>query len=188
MPEGLRADARANHDRLLETAAAAFATEGPNASLKAIASQAGVGIGTLYRRFPSREDLIEAVYRSETDRLGGAAEALLAERPPVDALRAWMESFVDYMVTKQGMSDALPSILASREGLRAHSRDALASAVTALVEAARASGDVRADVDPADVLMAVGGITLISGHEDQRDLASRLIEMLLGGLLARSSG
>jgi len=185
MHEALRADARANHDRLLEVAAAAFASEGPNASLKAIAAQAGVGIGTLYRRFPSREDLIEAVYRSETDRLAGAAETLLAERSPVDALRAWMESFVEYMLTKQGMSDALPAILASRDGLRAHSRDTLASAVAALVEAGRASGDVRADVDPADVLMAVGGITLISGHEGQRELASRLIELLLGGLLAR---
>jgi len=185
MPEGLRADARANHDRLLEVAAAAFAEEGPNTSLKAVAARAGVGIGTLYRRFPSREDLIEAVYRSETDRLSTAASTLLAELPPVDSLRAWMESFVDYMTTKRGMSDALPAILASRDGLRAHSRDALASAVTALIEAGRASGDVRADADPADVLMAVGGITLISAHEGQRDLASRLIDLLLGGLLAR---
>ncbi|MGH1526774.1 TetR/AcrR family transcriptional regulator [Leifsonia sp. L25] len=96
MPERLRADARANHDRLLQVAAAAFAAEEPETSLKAIAAEAGVGIGTLYRRFPTREDLIEAVYRSETDRLAGSADRLLAERPPVEALRAWMEAFVDY--------------------------------------------------------------------------------------------
>ncbi|WP_431219559.1 TetR/AcrR family transcriptional regulator [Leifsonia xyli] len=185
MPERLRADARANHDRLLQVAAAAFAAEGPETSLKAIAAEAGVGIGTLYRRFPTREDLIEAVYRSETDRLAGSADRLLAERPPVEALRAWMEAFVDYMTTKRAMSDALPAILASREGLRAHSHDALGAAVAALIDAAGASGDLRAGIDPGDVLMALGGITLISAHEEQRALATRLIDLLLGGLLAR---
>ncbi|MFF9362456.1 TetR/AcrR family transcriptional regulator [Streptomyces griseoluteus] len=184
MRRSLRADAQANHDRLLEAAARAFAQEGADASLKAIAAEAGVGIGTLYRRFPAREDLIEATYRNETDRLCASAGKLLAEHPPLTALRAWAEAFVDYMLTKRGMADALPAILAAREGLRRHSRDALGEAVTALLEGGIAAGRVRSDADPSDVLMALGGITLISGHEQQRDLASRLIDLFLDGLAA----
>jgi AcrR family transcriptional regulator len=185
MPRALRADAQANHDRLLEVAARAFAQHGPDASLKAIAAEAGVGIGTLYRRFPAREDLVEATYRNETDRLCASAGGLLADRTPVEALREWAEAFVDYMLTKQGMADALPAILASREGLRAHSRDALGQAVTTLLAAGTAAGQVRRDAAPGDVLMALGGITLISGHENQRLLASRLITLLLDGLTTR---
>ncbi|MFG3585767.1 TetR/AcrR family transcriptional regulator [Streptomyces sp. NPDC047990] len=183
MPRSLRADARANHERLLEVAARAFAQEGTEASMKAIAAEAGVGIGTLYRRFPTREDLIEATYRNETDRLCASARRLLDEgETPQAALRAWMEAFVDYMLTKRGMADALPVILASREGLRLHSRDALGTAVTTLLEAGIAAGRVRRDAAPNDVLMALGGITLISGHEHERALASRLITLLLDGL------
>ncbi|MFE4547077.1 TetR/AcrR family transcriptional regulator [Streptomyces sp. NPDC056785] len=182
MPRSLRADARANHERLLEVAARAFAQEGTEASMKAIAAEAGVGIGTLYRRFPTREDLIEATYRNETDRLCASARRLLDEETPQAALRAWMEAFVDYMLTKRGMADALPVILASREGLRLHSRDALGAAVTTLLEAGIAAGRVRRDAAPNDVLMALGGITLISGHEHERALASRLITLLLDGL------
>ncbi|MEV7323931.1 helix-turn-helix domain-containing protein [Streptomyces sp. NPDC093970] len=182
MQRSLRADAQANHDRLLEAAARAFAQQGADASLKAIAAEAGVGIGTLYRRFPAREDLIEATYRNETDRLCDSARDLIAERPPLAALSAWAEAFVDYMLTKRGMADALPAILAAREGLRRHSRDALGEAVSALLGAGVAAGRVREDADPNDVLMALGGITLISGHEGQRDLASRLIVLLLDGL------
>jgi AcrR family transcriptional regulator len=184
MQRSLRADAQANHDRLLEVAARAFAQQGADASLKAIAAEAGVGIGTLYRRFPTREDLIEATYRNETDRLCASARELLAGSTPIAALREWAEAFVDYMLTKQGMADALPAILAAREGLRRHSRDALGEAVTTLLEAGISAGQVRTDAEPNDVLMALGGITLISGHEHQRDLASRLVVLLLDGLAA----
>lgn len=185
MERPLRADARANHDRLLEAAAQAFARHGADASLKAIAADAGLGIGTLYRRFPTREDLIEAVYRSENARLSSAASSLLAELAPLKALRAWMEDFVDYMLTKQGMSDALPMILASHDGLRTQTRQTLEDAVTVLVEAGQRDSSLRRDIDPNDVLMALGGITLIAGHEDRRDLASRLLTLLLDGLIAQ---
>jgi AcrR family transcriptional regulator len=184
MSRSLRADAQANYDRLLEAAADAFAREGADASLKAIAAEAGVGIGTLYRRFPTREDLIEATYRNETTRLCESASALLADREPIAALRQWMELFVDYMLTKQGMADALPAILAARDGLRLHSRQALGEAVTALLAAGTATGRLREDAAAGDVLMALGGITLISEHEHQRELASRLITLLLDGLVA----
>ena len=183
MARSLRADAQANYDRLLEVAARAFSREGADASLKAIAAEAGVGIGTLYRRFPTRDDLIEATYRNETTRLSESALQMLADRAPVDALREWMEQFVDYMLTKQGMADALPAILASREGLRVHSREVLVEAVATLVAAGTAAGQLRKDVAPGDVLMALGGITLISGHEHQRELASRLISLLVDGLV-----
>ena len=177
----LRADARQNHDRLLEVAALAFQRDGGAASLKAIAADAGVGIGTLYRRFPTRIDLVEATYRDQTERLARSAAELLGTHPPVDALRAWMESFVDYMRTKHGMADALPAILAAHEGLRAHSREVLRDALGRLLDAAAESGTARA-ADPGDVLMALGGVTLISAHEDQRELATRLIDLLLSGL------
>jgi AcrR family transcriptional regulator len=182
MDRPLRADAQANRDRLLEVAAAAFAREGLDTSLKAIATEAQVGIGTLYRRFPTREDLIEAVYRSENARLAAAAADLVAELPPMDALRRWMERFVDHMLTKQGMSDVLPAILAARDGLRADSRRSLEAALSTLVTAGRSAGALRDDIEPHDVLMALGGITMIAGHEHQRDLASRLVNLLLDGL------
>ena len=178
----LRADARVNHDRLLEVAARAFARDGVDASLKSIAAEAGVGIGTLYRRFPTRDHLVEATYRDQTRRLGERATQLLDELEPLGALRAWMEAFVDYMLTKRGMADALPAILAEREGLRAHSRDILRDAVAQLLAAC--SGLVR-DVDANDLLMALGGITLISAHEQQRTLASRLIDLQIVGLEKR---
>lgn len=182
MPRSLRADAQENYDRLLEAAARLFAQEGADTSLKAVAAEAKVGIGTLYRRFPTREDLIEAVYRKETDRLCASVPRLIKDKEPVVALREWMESFVDYMLTKQGMADALPSILDTREGLRLHSREALGEAITTLLAAGIAAGRLRRDAVAGDVLMALGGITLIAGHEHQRELASRLITLLLDGL------
>lgn len=182
MARSLRADAKANRDRLLEVAARAFATDGAEASLKAVAAEAGVGIGTLYRRFPTREALIEATYRNETQRLCDSAGELLDGRDPVDALREWMERFADYMMTKRGMADALPAILASRGGLREHSRQALGDAVEALLAAGAAAGRLRPGLSAGDVLMALGGITLISEHEKQPELAPRLISLLLAGL------
>lgn len=184
MARSLRADAQANHDRLLEVAARAFAREGADTSLKAIAAEAGVGIGTLYRRFPTRDDLVEATYRSETARLSASADDLLRDLGPVGALHEWMERFARYMLAKGGMADALPAILAARAGLRAQSRELLGGAVRALLEAGVAAGRLRPGLDAGDVLMALGGITLISEHEHEPELASRLITLLVDGLRA----
>jgi AcrR family transcriptional regulator len=183
----LRADARENQDRILVAAAAAFSRDGADTSLKAIAKAAGVGIATLYRRFPTRETLVEAVYRSETDRLAASADDLLAQRAPEDALRAWMDGFVDYTLTKGGMSDALPAILTSRDGLRLQSRDLLRAAIGRLLEAGVDAGTLRDDVPADDVMMAIGGVTLISAHEERRELATRLLDLLVDGL-RRSPG
>jgi AcrR family transcriptional regulator len=181
----LRADARVNQDRLLEAAAAAFAEPGADTSMKAIARAAGVGIGTLYRRFPTREHLIDATYRNETARLGQSAEALLAERPPVAALRAWMDRFVDYVLTKHGMAEALPAILATTDGLRMQSRGVLRDALARLLDAGASASTLRPDADPGDVLMALGGITLIAEYEGRRELAGRLCDLLMDGLSPR---
>jgi AcrR family transcriptional regulator len=179
---GLRSDARLNRDRLLEAAARAFAREGADTSLKAIAREAGVGIGTLYRRFPTREDLIEATYRSETARLCESVTELLADREPAAALRRWMDSFVRYTLTKHGMSDALPHILAARDGLRGDTRSMLRDAIATLLRAGADDGSLRDDVTAEDVMMALGGVTLIAGTESQRELAARLLDLLMAGL------
>lgn len=178
----LRADAQLNRDRLLESAAVAFARDGADSSLKAIAQDAGVGIGTLYRRFPTRNDLIEATYRNETQRLCDRAPELLQELSPRVAMKTWMEGFVDYLQTKHGMAEALPAILAAHDGLRLQSRDLLRHAIEILLEACIEEGSLGAAVPADDIMMALGGITLIAANEGQRQLASRLIDLLLAGL------
>jgi AcrR family transcriptional regulator len=177
----LRADARSNQERLLVVAAEAFAREGTQASLKGIARHAGVGIGTLYRRFPTRETLVEAVYRNQVTRLCAAAAELLEALPPAAALPAWMEKFVDFMAAKQGLADVLRTVLLSEED-RMHTRDELRTAIATLLDAGAAAGTVRPGIDPNDVLMGLGGITMIAGQEDQRELANRLIDLLLHGI------
>jgi AcrR family transcriptional regulator len=181
----LRADARLNRDRLLDSAARAFARDGAEASLKAIAKDAGVGIGTLYRRFPTRERLVEATYRNETARLCAAAPDLLRVRPAAEALRVWMDHFVDFLATKRGMADALRAVLVADGELRMQTRDLLTDALATLLTAGIAEGALRPDIDPNDVLMGLGGVTLIAGEPDQRALAGRLLDLLIDGLRYR---
>jgi AcrR family transcriptional regulator len=181
----LRADARLNRDRLLDAAARAFARDGAEASLKAIAKDAGVGIGTLYRRFPTRERLVEATYRNETARLCAAAPDLLRVRPAAEALRVWMDHFVDFLATKRGMADALRAVLVADGELRMQTRDLLTDALATLLTAGIAEEALRPDIDPNDVLMGLGGVTLIAGEPDQRALAGRLLDLLIDGLRYR---
>ena len=176
----LRSDARENEDRLLRAAAEAFAHPGRDTSMKAIARDAGVGIATLYRRFPTREQLIEAVYRTATEQLAASAQGLLESMPPEEALRVWLGRFLDYMLTKSGMAEALPTILTGHEGLRLHSRDLLRDALAYLLDA---SSDVlRSNVPADDVMMAIGGVALVAAHEKDRNLADRLADLLMAGL------
>jgi AcrR family transcriptional regulator len=178
----LRADARRNRDRLLEVAVRAFSADGPDVSLETIAKEAGVGIGTLYRHYPTREALVEAAYRSELDRLCASAPELLKTAPPEVALRAWMDNFVDYMTTKRGMSEALRAVIASGGNPFAHSRAMLFEAATALLRAGAAAGAIREDVPAADVLASLSGITLAVGDPEQRAQAGRLLDLLMDGL------
>jgi AcrR family transcriptional regulator len=179
----LRADAQHNHDRLLEVAARAFAEHGEQASLKAIAREAGVGIGTLYRRFPSREVLVEATYRAESARLCQAGYELLETLTPVAALQAWMEQFLSYMAAKKGMAGALRVVLNADDALRLATRSMLIDVLAALLQAGERSGDVRPGLDPTDVVMALGGFALVGGEENEPALAQRLLDLLLRGLL-----
>ena len=181
----LRADARRNRDRLLEVAVRAFSTDGPDVPLDAIAKQAGVGIGTLYRHFPTREALVEAAYRNELDRLCAAAPELLGREPADVALRAWMDRFVDYMTTKRGMADALRAVIASGGNPYAHSRDRLLDSVSRLMTAGAAAGTVRSDMSAEDVLTGLSGVTLAVGDPARRDQADRLLDLLMDGLRHR---
>ncbi|WP_329089187.1 TetR/AcrR family transcriptional regulator [Streptosporangium sp. NBC_01469] len=185
-PRPLRADARRNRDRLLEAAVRAFSHDGPDVTLDAIAKAAGVGIGTLYRHFPTREALIEEAYRSELNRLCDVVSDLLGSMPPDEATRAWMDHFVDYMTTKRGMADALRVVIASGGNPYAQSLDRLVEAIATLLRAAAAAGTVRSDVEPIDVLASMGGVSLAAGEPEQRDQARRLLDLLMDGLRYRA--
>jgi AcrR family transcriptional regulator len=184
----LRADARRNRDRLLEVAVSAFSHDGPDVTLESIASEAGVGIGTLYRHFPTREALIEAAYRSELARLCAGVPALLQTLPADVALRTWMDRFIDYLATKRGMADALRMVIASGGNPYAQSRESLLEAISSLVQAGAHQGQLRRDIDPTDVLMGMSGVSLVAGTPEQRDQAGRLLDLLLDGLRYRPPG
>ncbi|GLZ33762.1 TetR family transcriptional regulator [Lentzea sp. NBRC 105346] len=174
----MRADAQRNRDRLLSTALDAF-TRDADATLESIAKGAGVGIGTLYRHFPTREALIEAVYRAELTKVCDAASELVASLPPDQAMRAWMDRFYDYGATKRGMADALKAVVASGVNPYAQSRALLTSALSTLLEA------MGVDVDPVDVLASLSGVAFAAG--EKREQASRLLDLLVDGLRYRVS-
>ncbi len=178
----LRADAQRNRERLLEAAVRAFSQRGPQASLDSIAKDAGVGIGTLYRHFPTREALIEAAYRNELTRLCEAADDLLHDLPTDVALRTWMDRFVDYMTTKRGMADALRAVIASGGDPYAHSRDRLTTAIATLLAGGAAAGTTRSDIEPTDVLTTLSGISLAAGQPTQHQQARRALDLLMDGL------
>jgi len=184
MARPLRADAQRNRDRLLEVAVRALSRGGPEVTLDAIAKEAGVGIGTLYRHFPTREALIDAAYRSELARLCDSAGDLLRDMPPDQALRAWMDRFADYMTAKRGMGDALRALIASGGDPFSESRDRLTAAVTELLRAGAKAGPLRPDVSPDDVLVGLNGISLATDPE-RRDQAGRLLDLLMDGLRTR---
>ncbi|WP_331319113.1 TetR/AcrR family transcriptional regulator [Methylobacterium mesophilicum] len=177
-----RADAQRNRTRLLDTAKAVFAEKGASAGLEEIARAAGVGIGTLYRHFPTRDALVEAVYRNETAQLAASADRLAATRPPVDALREWMLMFVDYMATKQGMSEVLSAMADGPSGLYAASGAQMKQAMAMLCDRAVVAGEIRLDMDPLDLLRAVAGVANISSGPAWKQSARRLVEVLVAGL------
>jgi AcrR family transcriptional regulator len=178
----LRADAQRNREQLLAAAVAAFSGSGPEATLESIARAAGVGIGTLYRHFPSREALIDAAYRSELARLCDSVPGLLAALPPDRALRAWMDNFVDYMTTKRGMAEALRAVVASGGNPFAESRARLLAAIDGLLQAGAQAGLLRPDVSPDDVLVGISGVSVLAAEPSQRDQAGRLVDLIMDGL------
>ncbi|MGH3098336.1 MAG: TetR/AcrR family transcriptional regulator [Streptosporangiales bacterium] len=183
----VRADARRNRQRLLEVAFRAFSSGAEPVTLEAIAKEAGVGIGTLYRHFPTRESLVEAVYRGGLARLRENAEELLASRAPDVALRTWMDGFADYVAAKQGMAETLRAVIASGAIASAETRTVLTGTIGGLLGAGAAAGTIRDDVDADDVLASLTGILLAAGAPDQREQAGRMLDLLVDGLRARSA-
>lgn len=180
-----RADALRNRERVLEAAKTVFSAGGPDASLDAVARQAGVGIGTLYRHFPTREALYEAVYRREVDQLGDLAEQLRSEASPVDALRRWMRCVVEFVATKKGMSAALALAAHSPSELHAYSFDRLTKAAAALLDRAVATGEIRADIGPDDLLRTLVGMCSMHDQPGWQARVLRLVDVLVDGLHAR---
>ena len=180
-PRKLRSDAQRNRERILETAKAAFTRHGADASLEEIAMRAGVGIGTLYRHFPTRDALIEAVYRSEVEKLAAAGGSFSAALPPIEALRSWMLLLVDYIAAKQIIAPALNSVVGGASRLYEDSRSLIQGAMEELVKRAKGSGDVRSDLDASDLLRAVIGVSHVGSGHDWQQSARRLVDILIAG-------
>jgi AcrR family transcriptional regulator len=178
----LRADARRNREKLLTAATEAFAEEGENVALETVAARAGVGIGTLYRHFPSRDALIVAAYQHEVDALCAAAADLLRSQAADEALRAWAERFADYIATKRAMGDALRSAVASDAPLFADTRERILGALRLLLDAGAEAGTLRTDVAPQDVMQVINGIWYLPGGPHWRDTVGRMLDLVIDGL------
>jgi AcrR family transcriptional regulator len=176
-----RTDAQRNRERILEVAKQAFTRRGANASLDDIAKDAGVGAGTLYRHFPTRDALIEAVYRTEVEKLAAAERKFSEAMPAIDALRAWMLLFVDYIATKQIIAPALNTFVGGPSKLYEGSRAQVQGAIDALVKRAIKSGDIRKDLEPFDLLRALIGVSNVSSSPDWKPSARRLVDILITG-------
>jgi AcrR family transcriptional regulator len=176
-----RTDALRNRERILEVAKGAFTRHGADASLDDIAKHAGVGAGTLYRHFPTRDALIEAVYRSEVEKLTAAAHGFAAAMAPAEALRAWLLLFVDYIGAKHIIAPALKSVAGGPSRLYEGSRSMVQGAIEDLVKRAKQSGDVRRDIDASDLLRAVIGVSYVASGGDWQQSARRLVDILMAG-------
>lgn len=177
-----RADARRNHDLLLAAAAEVYDERGVEASLEEIARRANVGIGTLYRHFPTRDALTEAVYRREVALLCGGVDVLLAENPGDTALALWMRRFAGYVAKKKGMAMALKSVLGADSELFTDSHRRIRGAIGSLVAAAADQGVIRDDVDSEDLLRAMSGICMTTDSPGWSDRTERLVDLLVDGL------
>jgi len=182
-----RADAARNRERVLEAAKAVFSAGGADASLEAVARRAGVGIGTLYRHFPTREALYEAVYRREVEQLGDFAEQLKDEPRPVDALRRWLRSNVEFVATKKGMSAALTLAAQASPELRSYSFERLTEAAGALLDRAVAAGEIRSDVSPEDLIRALVGMCYMHDQPGWQSNVLRLLDVFVDGLRTRNT-
>jgi AcrR family transcriptional regulator len=176
-----RSDAQRNRERILEAAKHAFTRSGANASLDEIARQSGVGPGTLYRHFSTREELLEAVYRTEVEKLAEAERKFADKLPPIEALRAWMLLFVDYIAAKQIIAPALNALVGDPKKVFEASYAQIWGAIRALVKRAIKSGDIRQDLDPIDLLRALIGVANVATSPDWQESARRLVDILITG-------
>jgi AcrR family transcriptional regulator len=176
-----RADAQRNRERILDVAKKAFTKRGADTSMDDIAKQSGVGPGTLYRHFPTRDALIEAVYRAEVEKLAAAARHFAESMPPLEALRAWMLLFVDYIAAKQIIAPALNTLVGGPSRLYEGSRGQVRAAIETLAKRAIQSGDLRSDLNPFDLLQALIGVALVASSPDWQQSAKRLVDILIAG-------
>jgi len=176
-----RTDAQRNRERILEIAKQAFSQSGASASLDDIAKEAGVGPGTLYRHFPTRGALLEAVYRTEVEKLAAAEEEFTRTLPPVEALRAWMLLFIDLIATKQIIAPVLNALVGDSQKVFEASHALTWGAIRTLVKRAIKSGDVRKDLDPIDLLRALIGVANVSTSPGWQQSARRLVDILISG-------
>jgi len=181
MPRKPRADAVRNRERVLEAAKAVFSAGGAEASLEAVAKRAGVGIGTLYRHFPTREELLQAVYRAELEKLAEAEQKFSQTMAPTDALRAWLVLFVDAIAAKQLIAPALNTLLGDPKKVFETSYAKMHQAIRALVKRGVESGDIRSDLDPVDLLRALIGVSNVASAPDWQPSARRLVDILIVG-------
>jgi AcrR family transcriptional regulator len=180
-----RTDALRNRDRVLEAARTVFSAGGPEASLEAVAKKAGVGIGTLYRHFPTREALFEAVYRREVQQLADLAERLKEEAQPIEALRQWMHSFAKFVATKKGMSTALAFAVSKDSDLFSYSSDLLTRTLDGLLSRAGAAGEIRNDISPEDLLRALVGMCYTHDQPGWQKNVLRLVDVFIDGMRNR---
>jgi AcrR family transcriptional regulator len=176
-----RADAQRNRERILEVAKLVFTRRGAEASMDEIAKRAKIGPGTLYRHFPSRDDLLAAVYISEVEKLAEAQRKLSAELPPIKALRAWMLVFIDYIAAKRIIAPALNAMACGPSEVYQQTTRVMEEAANALARRAVASGDLRPDVDPMDMLRAIYGISSAGSADDWPEKARRFVDILIQG-------
>ena len=176
-----RADAQRNRERILEVAKKEFTRSGANASLEEIVKKAGVGPGTLYRHFPTREDLLVAVYRSEMEKLAAAERTFADKLPPVEALRAWLLLFVAAVETKQIIAPVLNTLVGDPKKVFEASYAQIHEALRALVKRAIKSGDIRKDLDPIDLLRVIVGVANVATSPDWQQSARRLVDILIAG-------
>ena len=182
----VRADAQRSIDALLQAAIAVFATSGVDAPVREIAEKAGVGIGTVYRNFPQRADLVAAVFRHEVDACADAAPILAAEHAPGEALARWMQRYAAFIATKRGLASALHSGDPTFDTLPAYFRQRLKPALRTLLEAAATAGEARSDVDAEELLNAVARLCM-SASNDKTDHARRMVALLVDGLRYREN-
>jgi len=176
-----RTDAQRNRERILDSAKDAFTRDGADASLDEIARQAEVGAGTLYRHFPTRDALIEAVYRSEVEKIAAAGRRLAEEKAPIEALRSWMLLFVDHIAAKLIIAPALNTIVGGPSRLYEGSRSQIQQVVELLVKRAIKSGEMRKDIDAFDLLRALIGTAYVPAGPDWKQSARRLVDILIAG-------
>ncbi len=182
-----RADAQRNRERILEVARLAFTRHGVEATLDDIARQAGIGSGTLYRHFPARDDLIEAVYRGEVEKLTAAGQRFAAAKPPLEALRAWMLLFIDHVATKRLILPAMETVAGGSARLMEGARGPIHGTFLALIQRAIHNGDLRSDTQPDDIIRALVGTFYTMATPGWETSARRIVDILIGGSRAKAA-